>query len=437
MSIFYVTGIKIELVHHIFELIMNKTIIIIIACCAIISCGSHNTGTSIHNSESIDTIQTIDTPIVCGACRTSEYFSLLEDKNVAIVANQSSLCNKTHLLDTLISSGISVIKVFCPEHGFRGNEDAGSRIDDAIDPSTGIPIISLYGSSKKPSAKQMQNIDILLFDLQDVGARFYTYISTLHYVMEACAENNIPIIILDRPNPNGHYVDGPVLDTSYSSFIGMHPVPIVHGMSIGEYGLMINGEHWLKNNITCVLQVITCSGWNHNKEYSLPVKPSPNLPNDLSISLYPSICLLEGTVVSVGRGTYKQFQIIGHPAFKDWDEAEYIFTPTPMHGALNPKLEEQTCYGFDFSDSITNFNYKPNRLNLDFVIKCYQHFPKNKSFFKSSFSLLSGGNLLQEQIKQGISEKEIRASWEPKLSEYKQIRKKYLLYEYFTNTKTN
>ncbi|HXK82171.1 MAG TPA: DUF1343 domain-containing protein [Bacteroidales bacterium] len=372
---------------------------------------------------------TINVSIHCGAELIDNYINMVKNKNIAIVANQTSQVNNVHLLDTLLAHNINVIKVFCPEHGFRGDADAGALIDDSKDLKTGIPIVSLYGNNKKPKENQIEGIDIILFDLQDVGVRFYTYISTLHYVMEACAENNIKLIVLDRPNPNGYYVDGPVLDTAYKSFIGMHPVPIVHGMTIGEYATMINGEKWLSDSLECDLYVVKCKGWLHSMPYNLPVKPSPNLPNYRSVQLYPSICLLEGTAISIGRGTDKQFQLIGHPYYKNWAAATYSFTPNSNVGAQNPKLKGKLCYGFDLSDSCYHFKCDTNRLNIDFVMECYKQFPDKNDFFKSSFNLLSGGKTLKMQIIDNMDENKIRETWEPQLSNFKKIRKKYLLYD--------
>ena len=407
---------------------MLKSIFILFLCFSAYACGNKTTPTLNATTSITKSINTEETPIICGACHTENYFNILVGQNVAIVANQSSLCKQTHLLDTLIGSNINVVKVFCPEHGFRGDADAGAIISNDIDSKTGIPIVSLYGSNKKPLPEQLQNIDIILFDLQDVGARFYTYISSLHYVMEACAEQGIKLIVLDRPNPNGYYVDGPILDTAYRSFIGMHPVPIVHGMSIGEYAKMINGEGWLKDSVKCNLEIVLCSGWNHSMPYNLPVRPSPNLPNYRSIQLYPSLCLLEGTAISIGRGTNKQFQIIGHPEYHNWDSATYIFRPMPNFGSQNPKLNGQTCYGFDLSESSTFFKCDTTQLNIDFLIYCYNHYPYKEKFFTSSFELLSGGAELKTQIINGVSEDEIRNSWETQLTEFKNTRNKYLLY---------
>jgi uncharacterized protein YbbC (DUF1343 family) len=408
---------------------MIKTTILILLSSMIWTCS--NKPNAVNNERTIvfkDSPSSEETQILCGAELSEDYIHLLKDKKIAIVANQTSLVNNVHLLDTLLALNIYVTKVFCPEHGFRGDADAGAVIEDSKDIKTGTPIVSLYGNNKKPHESQLIGIDIILFDLQDVGVRFYTYISTLHYVMEACAENNIQLIVLDRPNPNGHYVDGPVLETAFKSFIGMHPVPIVHGMTIGEYSKMINGERWLPDSLECDLYVVKCKGWTHSMPYHLPVKPSPNLPNYQSIQLYPSLCLLEGTAISIGRGTNKQFQLIGHPDFINWELATYSFTPEQNTGAQNPKLKGKICYGFNLSDSCYHFKCDKYALNLDFVIDCYNNFPNKNEFFKSSFTLLSGSDNLKNQIINNWSETDIRASWEPELSNFKETRKKYLLY---------
>ncbi len=360
--------------------------------------------------------------IITGAESTSLYLPLLKGKNIAIVANQTSTIGDTHLVDFLHKQpSIQVLKVFAPEHGFRGKADAGETIKDGIDTKTGLPIISLYGKNKKPSPSQLENIDIVVFDIQDVGARFYTYISTLHYVMEACAEANIPIIVLDRPNPNAHYVDGPLLDKEHKSFVGMHPVPVVYGMTIGEYGNMINGEKWLQNNINCDLTVIKLQNYNRNTPYSIPIKPSPNLPNDIAVYLYPSLCFFEGTNVSAGRGTSKQFQIYGSPFL---NKSEFSFTPKPNEGAKYPKHNGKICYGEDLSST-----KKVAQIHLKWLINAYQQTSDKTTFFNSFFNKLAGTTKLQEQIKNGFSEQEIKASWKEDLNKFKKIRDKYLLYK--------
>jgi len=364
-----------------------------------------------------------------GAENTELYLDLLADKNVGVVGNQSSMIDDVHLVDSLLSLNIQVKRVFSPEHGFRGKADAGEKVKSGFDTKTGLPIVSLYGSNKKPKVEQLKGLDVLVFDIQDVGARFYTYISTLHYIMEACAENNIDLIILDRPNPNGHYVDGPVLDLEFKSFIGMHPIPVVHGMSIGEYAQMIYGEKWVKAE-GLNLKVIKCEGWNHTKFYKLPIKPSPNLPNMTSIYLYPSLCFFEGTVVSVGRGTKNSFQIVGHPKFKG---DSYEFTPEPTPGAKNPKLNGEKCKGIYLPVIGVNVLQQQRELQLSWLIDFYKDLNmKEKFFLKNNFiNLLAGSNQLKNQIILGKTEIEIRASWAEGINKFKIIRKKYLLYTDF------
>ncbi|MBA6152751.1 exo-beta-N-acetylmuramidase NamZ family protein [Gelidibacter maritimus] len=371
--------------------------------------------------------------ITVGANQTENYLKLLEHKQVGVVGNQSSVIFKdkkrkndhgdyTHLVDSLLSLNINVKKVFSPEHGFRGTADAGEKIKDGLDAKTGLPIISLYGDNKKPKPGQLKGLDVLIFDIQDVGVRFYTYISTLHYVMEACAEANIPLIILDRPNPNGHYVDGPILEKENSSFVGMHPIPIAHGMTIGEYAKMINGEKWLKNGRQCTLTVVSMVNYTHQTSYSLPIKPSPNLPNDQSIALYPSLCFFEGTNVSVGRGTDKQFQVFGSP---DLDKSHFPFNfiPQPNEGAKTPPQQGKKCHGKD----LTQVKVQPG-INLKYLIDAYAHTTDKAKFFNSFFMKLAGTTKLQEQIQNGLSEKEIKATWSQELEDFKKIRNKYKLY---------
>ena len=366
--------------------------------------------------------------IITGAEQTEVYFPLLKGKNVALIANQSSLIKQTHLVDTLLHSHINIVKIFCPEHGFRGVADAGKTIGNTKDAKTGLPIISLYGKHKKPTVPDLQNIDIVVFDIQDVGVRFYTYISTLHFVMEACAENHLPLVVLDRPNPNGFYVDGPVLDTAVKSFVGMHPVPIVHGMTIGEYALMINGQKWLTNKIQCDISVITCKNYNHKTLYKLPVKPSPNLPNIKSVLLYPSLGLFEGTVVSVGRGTNSPFQIFGHPQYK---KADFKFTPTSTQGATNPKYKGELCKGVDLRSLGLEKLISKKQIDLQYLIDAYSTLHKKTTFFNNYFYKLAGEKTLQQQITNGLPQEQIRASWQTKITNFKKIRKQYLLYPDF------
>ncbi len=365
--------------------------------------------------------------IVTGDEQTSAYFPLLKGKRVAVVANQSAIIGKTHLVDTLLASGIRVVRIFSPEHGFRGNKSAGAHINNGKDAETGLPIVSLYGKHRKPTAEDLRGVDVVLFDLQDVGTRFYTYISTLSLVMEACAENRIPVIVLDRPNPNGFYVDGPVLKPAFKSFVGMHPIPVVYGMTIGEYARMVNGEHWLKNGVTCDLTVIPMKKYRRNMIVKLPVKPSPNLPDWQAVYLYPSLCFLEGTVVSVGRGTDKPFQIFGYPGMK----GNYVFTPRSIPGAsLHPKFEGKTCRGQDLTGYAENYRHNPPRIELKWLLEAYHELTAMgvKPFFRGSFDRLAGTDSLRLQIEKGYSEQQIRQSWKKDLQQFMHIRKKYLMY---------
>jgi len=362
--------------------------------------------------------------IEVGAQNIDQYVSLLLNKSVGIVGNQSSMIVERHLVDSLLDLGVNIERVFSPEHGFRGDADAGEKVGNSTDHKTGLEVISLYGNNKKPQREQLKGIDIMLFDIQDVGVRFYTYISTLHYVMEACAENNIPLIVLDRPNPNGHYVDGPVLKKSFTSFVGMHTVPIVHGMTIGEYAQMINGEGWLKDGAQCDLKVILCTNYRHDKPYSLPIAPSPNLRSDIAIQLYPSLCLLEATTVSVGRGTEHPFERYGHP---DFPKTRFKFTPVSGYGSKSPKHNGKLCNGYEL---IGEQYARMNKLDLSFVLNSYELL--NAKLFKDgkqSFNLLAGNNELIFQIKSGKTENEIRKTWRIGLDQFKLVRKKYLLYD--------
>lgn len=360
---------------------------------------------------------------ISAAMQMNDYLPLLQGKRVGVVGNQTSIIGETHLVDTLLSLGVDVRKIYTPEHGFRGTADAGAKVNSGKDEKTGLPIVSLYGKNKKPTPEMLQGIDIILFDLQDVGVRFYTYISTMSYVMEAAAENDIPIIVLDRPNPNGFYVDGPVLKPENKSFVGMHQVPVVYGMTIGEYAKMVNGEGWLKGSITCDLTVIPINNYNRNAIYELPVKPSPNLPNWESVYLYPTLCFFEGSIVSVGRGTETPFQIYGHPDMR----GGYTFTPKSTNGASKPLLEGQRCRGENLLEYAQDFVHNDNQLHLEWIIDAYQQL-KGKGFFKDYFRLLSGDKQMQRDIENGKSAEQIRASWENDLDAFKVIRAKYLLY---------
>ena len=380
-------------------------------------------------------------PIKTGAENFEAYASLLEGKRIGVVTNQTGIIPYTYrytsvndegedepayatdtisIVDFFLKGNGNVQTIFAPEHGFRGTADAGELIKDGKDTQTGLLIISLYGNNKKPKPEQLNNIDVMVFDLQDVGARFYTYISTLHYVMEACAENNVPVIVLDRPNPNGDIVDGPRLEEVNHSVVGMHPVPVLHGMTIGEYAKMINGEKWLKNGIQCKLTVIPCLNYERDMEYELPVKPSPNLPNAQAINLYPSLCFFEGTNVSVGRGTDKQFQVYGSPFLP---KTGFSFTPMPNEGAKEPPHKGVTCYGEDLTGAP-----KLKQLELKWLIRAYNETSEQGKFFIPFFTKLAGTKTLQQQIELGKSEAEIRRSWQEGLTNFKNMRRKYLIY---------
>jgi uncharacterized protein YbbC (DUF1343 family) len=366
------------------------------------------------------------TPISVGAQQTAQYLPILKNKNIGIVANQTTVIFKedgyTHVVDSLLRLNIAVKKVFAPEHGFRGTADAGEYVKDGVDAGSGVPIMSLYGANKKPSAQALDGLDVIIFDVQDVGARFYTFLSTLHYMMETCTKLGITVLVLDRPNPNGHYVDGPILDLKYSSFVGVHPVPIVHGLTVGEYAKMINGEGWLTDGIQCDLKVIPVENYTHQTAYALPIKPSPNLPNAKAINLYPSLCLFEGTNVSMGRGTALQFQIFGSPFLKHSDYS-YEFVPKPNVGAKYPVHENKICKGLNLQN-LSSLDY----IELKWVIDAYQNTENKIDFFSPFFTKLAGQKLLQEQIESGWTAAQIRESWKPDLERYKLLRAPYLLY---------
>ncbi|MGA2405504.1 MAG: DUF1343 domain-containing protein [Bacteroidales bacterium] len=361
-----------------------------------------------------------------GADQIESYRTIIEGKSVVVVANQTSMIGSTHLIDKLLSIGINIKVIFAPEHGFRNMADAGESIENGKDIETGVPVISLYGSHLKPTARDLAGIDVVIFDIQDVGTRFYTYISTLHYLLESCAENHVKCIVLDRPNPNGFYFDGNILDTAYKSFVGMDPVPVVHGMTVGEYARMINGEGWLKNGVKCDLTVIKCKNYTHKTLYELPVKPSPNLPNQTSVYLYPSLCFFEGTVISLGRGTSFPFQVFGSP---DLHDRGFSFTPESVPGAKNPPLLGIKCYGTDLRDAIKNKLVPKPELNLDWIIAAYNDFPNKDKFFTSYFDVLAGGPVLREQIQKEMTAKQIRETWKEDLAKFSKIREKYLLYK--------
>ncbi len=441
------------------RLIFKNTFLFLLT--VFISCGSRTKVTSqilstdqstliseentIEERSKSDSLDIID-PIIVGANQTELYLPILENKKVAIVGNQTSvifrypnitplleetgktfslqLRQHTHLVDSLLSRNINVQKVFAPEHGFRGKADAAELVSDGKDRKTGVPIVSLYGKSKKPAVSSLSGLDIILFDIQDVGVRFYTYISTLHYVMQACAENNIPLLILDRPNPNGHYIDGPTLEPEHSSFVGIHPIPLVHGMTIGEYAKMVNGEGWLGNGLKCELQIIPVKNYTHQTSYNLPIRPSPNLPNDIAINLYPSLGFFEGTTINAGRGTEMQFQVFGSPDFpiKKYD---FAYTPQPNFGAKYPKHKGEVCYGKD----LRNTGHM-SAINLQWIIDAYHNSNNKDAFFNTkSFTIHAGTKKLQQQIIQGYTHREIRKTWFRDLENFKQVRAQYLIYD--------
>ncbi|HXB39992.1 MAG TPA: DUF1343 domain-containing protein [Bacteroidia bacterium] len=361
-----------------------------------------------------------------GASQTSKYIPLLKDKKVGVIANATSTILGMHLVDTLLALKVNVKKIFCPEHGFRGVADAGEKVKTEKDPKTGLPVISLFGKHFKPTKEDLADIDILVYDLQDVGVRFYTYISTMTYCMEAAAENGKQFMVLDRPNPNGYYIDGPVLEPAFKSFLGLHPVPIVYGMTCGEYAQMVNNEGWLEKAVKCSLKVVTIQNYNHVDMYQLPVKPSPNLPNMRAVYLYPSLGLFEGTVISVGRGTDNPFQVIGHPDVK----ANYTFVPRPMEGAKTPKYLGKSCFGYYLADFGDSYIKDSKQIYLLWLTGLYKQL-KNQNFFEENFNYHVGNATLQQQIKAGLSEEKISQSWQPDIAKFKKIRKKYLLYKDF------
>ncbi len=408
---------------------MNR-LLILLALIGIIACSSIGEPTPETSAAEQGGLDSIPEKVIVGAERTGEYLPFLKDKNIALVVNQTSTIGNTHLADSLLSLGISIAKIFAPEHGFRGDADAGEKVVNGVDLKTGISIHSLYGKSRKPSKEDLAGIEVIVFDIQDVGARFYTYISTMSYIMESCAENSIGFIILDRPNPLGFYVDGPVLDEAFQSFVGMHRVPIVHGMTIGEYATMVNSEGWLQGRIPCSLKVVACENYDHGTFYELPIKPSPNLPNMRSIYFYPSICLFEGTEASEGRGTNRQFQVVGSPSFI---ETEFQFTPVSMPGAKHPKHENKLCFGFDYSSVPIEELQQRKQIDLEPILSFYRDFPNKEKFFLKNlfFDKLAGNDQLRNQIISGKTENEIRDSWKEKLDQFRAIRKKYLLYPDF------
>lgn len=362
---------------------------------------------------------------VCGAMRTELYLHELVGQRVGVVVNQTSIMdNGMHIIDTLLNNGVDVVKIFTPEHGFRGTADEGAEIASGVDEKTGIAIVSLYGKNKKPTSEQLQDIDILVFDLQDVGCRFYTYISTMTFVMEAAAESKIPVLVLDRPNPNGFYVDGPVLEQDNSSFVGLHCVPIVYGLTIGEYAMMVNGERWLKDSLQCDLTVVPLGNYDRNAIYKLPVRPSPNLPNWESVYLYPSLCLFEGTIVSVGRGTATPFQVYGHPAMTD----DFVFIPRSSDGRRAPLYSDEECHGKNLEEYAHRYRDNEKKLNLLWILDARRQLEDDSLFFNNYFVKLAGVSDLRQKIDSALSEDEIRSSWQDGIDNYLKIREKYLIY---------
>ncbi len=373
-------------------------------------------------------VEKTDADVSTGAEKTSVYLPWLAGKNVAVVANQTSMINATSLVDSLIALKIKVKKIFCPEHGFRGTAENGEDVGNSIDKKTGLPVISLYGDHVKPLAKDLNGIDVVIYDIQDVGVRCYTYVTTMTYVMEACAENKKTFIILDRPNPNGYYIDGPILESENKSFVGLHPVPLVYGMTIAEYAQMVNGEKWLTNGLQCDLKVVSCDNYEHSDWYQLPIATSPNLPNMASVYLYPSLCLFEGTVMSVGRGTDLPFQVVGHPKLKN---AAYKFTPVSKPAAKKPLYENQVCFGHDLHNFSLLYVRDYKGLYLFWILTSFKDMPDQDKYFNDFFEKLAGTKTLRQQIIAGKTEEQIKATWRPGIEKFKLIRKKYLLYADF------
>lgn len=386
------------------------------------------------NAQKLEILENSKPPIITGAERTDKYLPLLKGKRVAIMANPTTVIGKCHLVDSLLLLDVNIVKVFGPEHGFRGNASAGVTVNDETDKLTGLPIISLYGKKKKPSNSDLANVDIVIYDLQDVGCRFYTNINALAQLMEACYENNIKLIILDRPNPNGYLVDGPVLNMKYKSGIGMFPIPMSHGLTVGEFAIMANGEGWLTNGAKCNIEIIPVANYNHDMPYKLPVSPSPNLNTQQAVLLYPSTCMFEGTYLNHGRGTYSPFTIIGSPELKN--KYKFNFTPKGIKGmAETPIFKDEVCYGIDLRNFDVNKLRKEKKINLSWIIELYKAHPNKENFFNSKLSNqmgvienLIGSELFRTQIINGVSENDIRNSWEPKLSQYKAKRLNYLIY---------
>jgi uncharacterized protein YbbC (DUF1343 family) len=400
---------------------MKRTITTIFILFIYLQCSSNKNSPAPEADSSLISKPTPVAALRTGADQIDVLLPKIKGQRVALVVNYTAVIGKTHLADTLKSYGVAIKKIMSPEHGFRGTATAGEHVKDGVDTKTGLPVVSLYGDNRKPTSAQLEDVDVVIFDIQDVGVRFFTYLGTLHYVMEACAENGKKVIVLDRPDPNGSYVDGPVLLLKHKSFIGMHPVPVVHGMTVGEYAQMINGEGWLEGKKKCDLEVVTMKNWTHADTYSLPLKPSPNLPNDQSVRLYPSICFFEGTALSLGRGTMMPFQVIGHPDLKNMP---FQFTPVDVPGmAIDPPLENKLCFGLDLRQVDVL-----KKVDLHYLIDMYNAFPDKEKFFVPHFARWAGNEVLAQQIKDGLSEEQIRESWQKDLTAFKEVRKKYLLY---------
>jgi uncharacterized protein YbbC (DUF1343 family) len=407
--------------------IAEKFILVLFVVLIQTSCSGNKTTQVDNNNFDKDTLAL--NLLLTGAEQTHLYFPLIENQKIGIVTNQTGVIGNVHIVDSLVSAGMNVEKIFAPEHGFRGDAEAGEKFSSNIDQRTGIEVVSLYGANLIPKKEDIEVLDLVIFDIQDVGARFYTYISTMHHVMEVCAQTNVQLIILDRPNPNGFYVDGPILDMEYQSFIGMHPIPIVHGLTVGELAMMINGEGWLSGGKKCDVTVVPVSGYTHSTLYHLPIPPSPNLPNMASVYLYPSLCLFEGTVMSVGRGTDTPFEIFGHPLYNN---KSFRFVPESRPGfAAKPPFMGEECFGLSVSEFADSIIENP-RLILSWLIESYEFLHSKTNFFRSNmFEKLTGSTTMRKQIIAGKTEEEIRSSWQSQLDEYKKMRKKYLLYDDF------
>ena len=402
----------------------RKWIVLVIFIFSQVSC---SLAVERNNDEDHDHSLTENSEITPGAWQTEKYFPLLDGKAIALVGNHSSLVDDVHLVDTLLASGFNLLRVFSPEHGFRGEAADGQLIESGIDPVTGISIKSLYGANRRPDPSHIKDLDLIIFDIQDVGTRFYTYISTMSYVMEEAARQGVPMLILDRPNPNGHFVDGSILEKEHSTFVGLHPIPIVHGMTVAEYAQMVNGQGWLGNDLKCELHIVPVKNYHRQMWYELPVAPSPNLPNMTSIMLYPGLCLMEGTVLSIGRGTDYPFQVYGHPKLPE-SEFPFTFTPQSRRESVYPPQEGNICFGRDLRTANPEKLMEISRVDLQPLLNAFNHFQDKENFFISSFERLAGTAKLRKQIMEGMTEDEIRKSWQEGLQEFIKMRKPYLIY---------